>query len=52
MDAYLVDTDWLASHLRDPDLRIIDIRGTIRPPDAPKPWYLPQRDAYATSPSS
>ena len=30
MDA-LVTTDWLASHLRDPDLRVVD--GT---------WHMPQ----------
>jgi thiosulfate/3-mercaptopyruvate sulfurtransferase len=46
MNPYLVDTDWLAAHLIEPGLRIIDIRGVIRPPDAPKPWYLPRRDAY------
>lgn len=45
----LVDTDWLEGHLQDPNLRIVDIRGIIRPPDAPKPWYLPQADAYAQS---
>ena len=42
----LVDTGWLGEHLGDPRLRVVDIRGTIKPPDAPKPWYLPQRDAY------
>jgi thiosulfate/3-mercaptopyruvate sulfurtransferase len=42
----LVETDWLADHLRDPALRVVDIRGLIKPPDAPKPWYLAQRDAY------
>jgi thiosulfate/3-mercaptopyruvate sulfurtransferase len=24
----------------------VDIRGSIKPPTAPKPWYLPRRDAY------
>ena len=45
----LVETDWLEAHFDDPALRIVDIRGIIRPPDAPKPWYLPQAEAYATS---
>ena len=39
MDA-LVSTDWLAQHLHDPDLRVVDVR-----------WYLDParrgRDAYA-----
>ena len=35
MNPYLVESDWLASHSRDPDLPIVDIRGVIRPPDAP-----------------
>lgn len=46
-DAFLVDTDWLAAHLAGPAIRIVDIRGVIRPPDAPKPWYLESRDRYA-----
>ncbi|MFQ5899398.1 MAG: sulfurtransferase [Candidatus Methylomirabilia bacterium] len=44
--SFLVETDWLAAHLADADLRIVDIRGIIRSPDAPKPWYLPQLEAY------
>lgn len=48
-DAILVETDWLADHLADPTLRIVDIRGTIRPPDAPKPWYAASREAYLQS---
>ncbi|MBI3002991.1 MAG: hypothetical protein HYY54_05140, partial [candidate division NC10 bacterium] len=42
----LVETDWLAAHLKDPAIRIVDVRGTIRPVDAPKPWYGPKRDDY------
>ena len=42
----LVETDWLAAHLEDPAVRIVDVRGSIRPSDAPKPWYAPKRDAY------
>lgn len=45
-ESLLVEPDWLASHLGDPALRIVDIRGIIKPPDAPKPWYLPQLEAY------
>lgn len=45
----LVETDWLATALHDPLLRVLDIRGIIRPPDAPKPWYLAQREAYLRS---
>lgn len=45
-DALLVETDWLAEHLADQAVRIVDIRGTIRPPDAPKPWYAASREAY------
>jgi thiosulfate/3-mercaptopyruvate sulfurtransferase len=42
----LVDTEMLAERLDDPRLRIVDIRGSIKPPSAPKPWYAPKRDAY------
>ncbi len=29
----LVTTDWLAEHLRDPDLRVVDIRGYVKKTD-------------------
>ncbi|MBI2879010.1 MAG: sulfurtransferase [Candidatus Rokubacteria bacterium] len=45
-ETILVETDWLADRLTDPAIRIVDIRGTIRPPDAPKPWYAANREAY------
>ncbi len=45
----LVETDWLAARLADPRIRVVDIREIIKPPDAPKPWYLAQREAYAAS---
>jgi thiosulfate/3-mercaptopyruvate sulfurtransferase len=45
-DSLLAGTDWLAGHLDDPEVRIVDIRGTIKPPSAPKPWYGASRDAY------
>ncbi|MGH7412478.1 MAG: sulfurtransferase [Candidatus Methylomirabilis sp.] len=42
----LAETDWLAEHLADPSIRIVDIRGIIRPPDAPHPHYEGNRRAY------
>ncbi len=45
-DSLLVETDSLATRLDDPRLRVVDIRGIIKPPDQPKPWYLAQRGAY------
>lgn len=45
-DAILAETGWLAAHLGDPGLRLVDIRGTIKPPSAPKPWYAASREAY------
>src|SRR3972149_11132841 len=47
--ALLVETDWLAEHLTDPSIRIVDIRGIIRPPDAPRPHYEGNRRAYLES---
>lgn len=42
----LVETDWLAEHLSDTHLRVIDIRGTILPATKPPPWYSASHDAY------
>lgn len=42
----LVETEWLAERLADPSLRIVDIRGIIRPADAPRPHYEGNRRAY------
>jgi thiosulfate/3-mercaptopyruvate sulfurtransferase len=42
----LAETAWLASHLEDPKVSIVDIRGAIKPPTAPKPHYSGKRDAY------
>src|SRR5574341_1780511 len=47
--ALLVETDWLAQRLTDPSIRIVDIRGIIRPPDAPHPHYFGNRSAYLES---
>jgi len=46
-EEFLVDTQWLGEHLTDPAIRIVDIRGMIRPVEAPKPWYLEGREEYA-----
>ena len=46
MPAPLVTTDWLESHLQDPDLRIIDIRGKVLPASQPPPHYFTHRAAY------
>ena len=45
----LAETDWLTEHLTDPSIRIVDIRGIIRPPDAPHPHYFGNRSAYLGS---
>ncbi len=29
-NSFLVETSWLAEHLHDPDLRIVDMRGYVR----------------------
>ncbi len=42
----IAETDWLAEHLNDPSIRIVDIRGIIRPPEAPRPHYEGNRRAY------
>jgi thiosulfate/3-mercaptopyruvate sulfurtransferase len=44
---FLVETAWLAAHLADPAIRIVDMRGAIRPVQSPKPWYLESREQYA-----
>ena len=48
-EALLVETGWLAEHLSDPSVRVVDIRGIIKPTDQPKPWYFACRDAYNAS---
>ena len=45
----LAETDWLADHLADPSIRIVDIRGIIKPVDAPHPHYFGNRSAYLES---
>lgn len=43
----VISTEWLAAHLDDPRVRIVDIRGVVLPPSAPKPQYLPSAEKYA-----
>ncbi len=45
-EEFLVETEWLAARLDDPTIRIVDVRGVIRPVEAPKPWYLESREQY------
>lgn len=40
-----VSTEWLAAHLGDPEIRIVDIRGKVLPPGS-KPRYVPKRGDY------
>ena len=42
----LVSTEWLQAHLGHPRLRIVDMRGEVKPPTAPKPHYFGRRDLY------
>src|SRR3970040_390626 len=44
--ALLAETDWLAEHLTHPPIRIAEIRGSIKPVDAPHPHYFGNRNAY------
>jgi thiosulfate/3-mercaptopyruvate sulfurtransferase len=46
---FLVDSAWLAGRLNDPAVRIVDVRGVIRPPGDPPPWYLESRETYAAA---
>lgn len=43
---YLVSTDWLAEHLEDPILRIIDVRGQVFMPEDTEPRYQSHYPAY------
>lgn len=46
-DGPVVSTEWLAAHLDDSRVRVVDIRGVVLPPDAPQPQYLPSAEKYA-----
>lgn len=45
----LVSTAWLAEHLQDANLRIVDIRGRVIPADQPLPHYFAHREQYNES---
>src|SRR5690348_12958776 len=48
---FLVETDWLAEHLQDPNLRIVDMRGYVRTvtvqPGVQEASYVGAREEYA-----
>jgi len=44
----VVTTEWLAGHLGEPGLCVVDIRGKVLPPGS-KPRYLPKREDYDAS---
>jgi thiosulfate/3-mercaptopyruvate sulfurtransferase len=48
-EASLVSTDWLAQHLGDASLRIVDIRGHVLPASSPPPHYFNHRADYEQS---
>lgn len=48
-DSPLVTTEWLAEHLSDPNLRIVDIRGHVLPATEPLPHYYNHYDDYTKS---
>jgi thiosulfate/3-mercaptopyruvate sulfurtransferase len=42
----LVSTEWLAAHLDDPQVRIVDIRGHVLPASQPPPHYFNHKPDY------
>jgi thiosulfate/3-mercaptopyruvate sulfurtransferase len=44
----LASTGWLAEHLHDSTLRIIDIRGLVKPATEPPPHYFNKHQDYLT----
>jgi thiosulfate/3-mercaptopyruvate sulfurtransferase len=48
-DQLLVTTDWLAAHLRDSNVRIVDIRGHVLPATEPLPHYFNHYADYQQS---
>jgi thiosulfate/3-mercaptopyruvate sulfurtransferase len=47
--APIVSTAWLHDHLDQPDLVILDVRGTVLPATQPPPWYISHPEQYAAS---
>jgi thiosulfate/3-mercaptopyruvate sulfurtransferase len=51
-DAFLVETTWLAEHLQDPSLRLVDVRGYVRTVEqngVQEALYVGARDEYEQS---
>lgn len=46
---YLVTTEWLAEHLNDSAVRVVDIRGKVLPATEPPPHYHSHRADYVQS---
>ncbi|PJF41988.1 MAG: sulfurtransferase [Candidatus Thermofonsia Clade 1 bacterium] len=49
MPEALVSTAWLAEHLSDSDLRVVDIRGHVLPATEPPPHYFNHYEDYLIS---
>ena len=45
----IVSAEWLEAHLKDDNLRLIDMRGKVLPPTEPPPHYISDRAAYLAS---
>lgn len=45
----LVSPEWLAEHLHDENLRVVDIRGRVIPASEPTPHYFNHREDYIKS---
>lgn len=45
-ETLIVSTDWLAEHLHDPNLRVVDIRGHVISASEPPPHYFNHRADY------
>lgn len=46
MNTPIVTTTWLAEHLNDENLRVIDLRGYVVPATEPPPHYFNKREDY------
>jgi thiosulfate/3-mercaptopyruvate sulfurtransferase len=44
-EGVVVSTEWLAAHLLEADVRVVDIRGKVLPPGS-SPRYIPKRADY------
>lgn len=49
MTTPLVTTEWLAQHLHDANIRLVDIRGHVAPASTPPPHYFSHRAEYDQS---